>query len=149
MKETDYLPEVIATFLKSQSLITLASCERDVPYCAYCFYSFEPGQDSLVFKSDKDSRHIKEGLINSRVAGTVAPPSLKFSELTGLQFQGTLSSPSGSALTRAKLSYYKKYPLALAMPGHLWLIHLDYIKMTDNRIKFGHKTIWDKLNQPV
>jgi uncharacterized protein YhbP (UPF0306 family) len=141
------LPQAIADFLKNQSLITLATAKQETPYCAYCFYSFIPSAEALVFKSDPDSRHIKEGLDNLHVAGTVVPPSLKFTELCGLQFLGRFAKPEGSVLTAAKLSYYKKYPFSLAMPGELWLIHLEYIKMTDNNVKFGHKITWAKLNQ--
>ena len=138
-------PKSILSFLKSQTLITLATSAGNVPYCANCFYSFEPSNKFLVIKSSPDSRHIREGLSNNKVAGAIIPSNLQLGQIIGLQFQGILSEPDGEKLKAAKNSYYKKFPFALIMPGELWIIQPEYFKMTDNRKLFAEKTEW-KIN---
>jgi uncharacterized protein YhbP (UPF0306 family) len=40
------------------------------------------------------------------------------------------------------VSTIKKYPFALAIPGDVYTIQPDYIKLTDNTIGFGKKLTW-------
>ena len=134
----------IFVFLNEQTLLTLATAIDNVPYCANCFYSFEQTNQWLVYKSDKDTRHSKEGLQNPTVAGTILPPNLKIGEIIGLQFQGRLILPQGEDLITAQKSYYKKYPFALAMPGDIWVIELKVMKFTNNRLGFGKKLHWQR-----
>lgn len=138
-------PKPILSFLKSQTLITLATSADNIPYCANCFYSFDLTNKLLIIKSGSSTRHIREGLLNNKVAGAIIPSSLKIGQIIGLQFQGILSEPVGEELIAAKNSYYKKFPFALIMPGELWIIQPEYLKMTDNRKLFAEKTEW-KIN---
>jgi len=39
-------------------------------------------------------------------------------------------------------AYLKRFPFALALKLDLWILHIDYIKMTDNRLGFGKKLEW-------
>ncbi len=38
----------------------------------------------------------------------------------------------------------KRYPFAILMKTQLWVVDLDFIKLTDNRLGFGKKLIWKK-----
>ena len=41
-----------------------------------------------------------------------------------------------------KKLYFKAFPYALALSPKLWQIKVNYFKMTDNRLGFGKKIIW-------
>ena len=41
-----------------------------------------------------------------------------------------------------KKLYFKAFPYAIAMNPALWQIKIDYFKMTDNKLGFGKKIIW-------
>jgi len=47
-------------------------------------------------------------------------------------------------IDKVKSVYIKKFPIAMLMDTHLWVVDLTYIKMTDNRLGFGKKLIWKK-----
>ena len=61
----------IWSFVNNQTVLNIATSIDDVPYCASCFYVFDENRKLLAFKSNKDSRHIKEVLQQKNVAGTV------------------------------------------------------------------------------
>jgi uncharacterized protein YhbP (UPF0306 family) len=65
-------------------------------------------------------------------------------KIRGIQFQGEVSEPDGDLAKKARSAYLKRFPPAALMDTHLWVVHLTYIKMTDNRLGFGKKTIWNK-----
>ena len=47
-------------------------------------------------------------------------------------------------LARAKSGYLKRFPVAALMDTQLWVVKLTFIKMTDNRLGFGKKLVWEK-----
>ncbi|EDM38568.1 hypothetical protein PBAL39_20885 [Pedobacter sp. BAL39] len=151
--------EAISDFLQSQTVMTMATAIMDEPYCAPCFFAYNATHQVLVFKSDRETNHVKNALSNAQVAGSVLPDQLVKGRVRGLQFSGVLmnianpENPSAAAevhppeayitLADAKKSYYKKYPFALAIPGVIWIIRLHWIKFTDNTLGFGKKRIWE------
>jgi uncharacterized protein YhbP (UPF0306 family) len=44
----------------------------------------------------------------------------------------------------ASSHYHKKYPFALAMPGEIWTVQINSIKMTDSKLGFGKKITWNR-----
>ena len=138
------LDNAISTFIKSQTALTIATCIDNVPFCATCFYAFSEKYNSLVFKSSRDTQHIKEALQNKFVAGTITPDKSEIGKIKGIQFSGVFIEPTGDQLDEAKKGYYKKYPFAIAFKGELWLINLTFIKYTDNTLGFGKKLKWEK-----
>lgn len=123
-------------------MLTIATFAGNEPWCANCFYGYLEEENSLVFTTDSDTRHGKEFLINSNVAGAVVLETLVIGKIRGIQFQGTVSEPEGDLLNKAKWVYLKKFPPAVLMDTHLWVVRLTMIKMTDNRLGFGKKLIW-------
>ncbi len=132
----------IIRFFKRHHVLTIATTVGDEPWCANCFYAYLEEENSFVFTTDSDTRHGKEFLINPLVAGSVVLETLIIGKIRGIQFQGIVSEPEGELLNKAKWAYLKKFPLAVLMDTHLWVVKLTKIKMTDNRLGFGKKLIW-------
>lgn len=134
----------IIDFLLNQTVLTLSTCIDNKPNCASCFYAFEKSLNYLIIKSDANTTHIKEAILNPSVAGTVLPDKFQKQNVKGIQFLAEFFTPQDELLKKAKICYYKKYPFALAIPGNLWALDLNYIKFTDSTLGFGKKIIWEK-----
>jgi uncharacterized protein YhbP (UPF0306 family) len=138
------IDERIVRFFRKHHVLTIATSIENEPWCANCFYVYLPERNSLVFTTDTDTRHGREFLENNIVAGTVVLETHIIGRIRGVQFQGIISEPSGELLEAAKRSYLKRFPVAMLMETHLWIVDLTHIKMTDNRLGFGKKLIWNK-----
>jgi uncharacterized protein YhbP (UPF0306 family) len=69
---------------------------------------------------------------------------LKDYETVGLKDYETVSKSKSLKVSKssAKTAYLKKFPFAIAAKLDLWVLHLEYVKMTDNRLGFGRKIEW-------
>jgi uncharacterized protein len=134
----------IIKFFRKHHVLTVATSSGQEPWCANCFYVYLEEENSLVFTTDTDTRHGKEFLENPLVAGSVVLETMRLGKIQGIQFQGVVSVPEGELLSKAKWAYLKKFPPAVLMDTHLWILKLTLIKMTDNRLGFGKKLIWEK-----
>jgi uncharacterized protein YhbP (UPF0306 family) len=134
----------VVKFLKKHHVLTIATTVENEPWCANCFYVYLEEENAFVFTTDRDTRHGKDFLKNPFVAGSVVLETLVVGRIRGIQFQGIVSEPEGEMLSKAKWAYLKKFPPAVLMDTHLWIVSLTYIKMTDNRLGFGKKLIWTK-----
>lgn len=132
----------IIKFLRKHHVLTIATTVENEPWCANCFYAFLEEENLLVFTTDADTRHGKEFIINPLVAGSVVLETMVIGRIRGIQFQGIVSEPDGELLTKAKWAYLKKFPPAVLMDTHLWVVKPTLIKMTDNRLGFGKKLLW-------
>lgn len=139
------IDERIIRFFRKHHVLTIATSVNNEPWCANCFYVYLEEENALVFTTDADTRHGKEFLQNPDVAGSVVLETLIIGKIRGIQFQGTISEPSGELLSKAKTAYLKRFPVAALMDTRLWIVSLTYIKMTDNRLGFGKKLIWNNL----
>lgn len=99
-------------------------------------------ENALVFTTDVDTRHGREFGLNSLVAGTIALETRIPGKIRGVQFQGRVSVAGGERLKRARRSYLKRFPYAVAMDIYLWIIDITFLKLTDNRLGFGKKLLW-------
>ena len=136
--------EHIAAFLKEQSVISIATSVNEEPYCASCYYAFEPTENLLVFKSDADTRHIEDALKNNRVAGTILPDKITKAKVKGVQFNGNFMKADGRIGSKAKETYLKKFPVAGLFRGDIWVIEITRVKFTDNTLVFGKKLLWER-----
>jgi len=136
----------ILTFIGEHHILTLAVTRDNVPWCANCYYAWMAGSNRFIVTSDHDTRHIRDMLSsgNSRVAGTIALETKIVGKIRGIQFSGVMKELEGEALKQAKAAYLKRFPIALLATLHLWAIEPDYIKMTDNRLGFGTKLVWEQ-----
>lgn len=146
-KEVLKVDERIVSFLRAQTVLTIATSDANIPYCATCFYAYSTEYNVLVFKSSPDTTHISQGLANCHVAGSVLPDKLITGKVKGIQYSGVFEKPGGELQAEVQKEYYKKYPFALAMGGDLWIIKLSWIKFTDNTLGFGKKLTWGELSQ--
>lgn len=137
--------EHIAKFMLKQDCATI--CCVDVagqPYCFNCFYAFDANEAWLVFKSGSESHHASLLQANANVAGSVLPNKLQTILIKGMQFEGKVLHANTTQKEQALACYYKKHPMAIAMPGELWIVQLQTMKMTDNSLGFGKKLHWQK-----
>jgi uncharacterized protein YhbP (UPF0306 family) len=134
----------IMDFIKKHHVLTLATVENNKPYCANCFYSYMESDNAFVFTSDLDTKHIQQALKQNEVAGSVVLETSIVGKIQGIQFTGKLIKAETELLKSAKSSYLKRFPFAALMETTLWVLYIDFIKLTDNRLGFGKKLIWKK-----
>ena len=136
----------IATFLSTNKVVAYSTSVNDNPHSASCFYAAHISDSSvhLIFKSNRETKHITNALINPKISGTILPDVDKIGFVKGIQFYGQFIAAEGDFQEKIKQVYYKKFPFAHPMKGDVWAIELRYIKMTDNKLGFGKKLIWEK-----
>ncbi len=138
------IDERIRKFFRKHHVLTLATSVDNEPWCANCFYVYLEEENSLVFTTDNSTRHGQEFLKNPHLAGSVVLETMIIGKIRGIQFQGIVSLPKNNLAEKAKSAYLKRFPVAVLMDTTLWIVELTYIKMTDNRLGFGKKLIWEK-----
>ena len=121
--------------------MSLATFSKDEISSCNLFYAYDKESNSFVVASSDDTTHIQYILQNPSVAGTVVLETKTVGKIQGVQFRGNFS-----VLDEKKLEslYFSKFPYALAMNPKLWQIKISYFKMTDNRLGFGKKLIWEE-----
>lgn len=133
----------IIRFFRKHHVLTIATSVENKPWCANCFYVYLEDENALVFTTGSDTRHGQEFLKNKHVAGSVVLETMIIGKIRGIQFRGIVLEPQGELLTKARWAYLKRFPPAALMNTHIWLVSLTLIKMTDNRLGFGKKLIWE------
>ena len=134
----------IVEFIQEHHVLTLATVAENNPWCSNCFYAYLEEENCFVFTSDDETKHAQDALINSKVAGSVVLETNVIGKIQGIQFRGKMVRPDETFHKKEKRAYLKKFPYAALMKTSLWILHIDYIKMTDNRLGFGKKLIWEK-----
>ena len=132
----------IIKFFRKHHVLTIATTVNDEPWCASCFYVYLEEKNALVFTTDLSTRHGQEFLKNSLVAGSVALETKIIGKIQGIQFQGIVSEPEAEIIEKAQKAYIRRFPVAMLMDTHLWIVRLTCIKYTDNTLGFGKKIIW-------
>jgi uncharacterized protein YhbP (UPF0306 family) len=138
------LPEKrIVDFIHEHHVLTLATVADNKPWCANCFYTYLEAENCFVFTSDDTTKHAQDAESNRNVAGSVVLETNVVGKIQGIQFRGVMERPVEELQKKVKKAYLKKFPFAVLMKTSLWVLHLNYIKMTDNRLGFGKKLIWE------
>jgi len=154
------MEQKITRFLKRHHVLTLSTVSGQGSWTAHCFYAFIPDHQALVFTTDPETRHGSEMLQNPNVSGGIMLETKMIGKIRGIQLTGralplesivtpakagapslTTNAPLLST-TKGRTAYLKRFPFALAVKLDLWILHIDYIKMTDNRLGFGKKLEW-------
>jgi len=137
------MDESIINFLENQSVVTICCAgENGSPYCFPCFFAFNKRQQLLYFKTSPTSYHAVLMAKNPGVVGSVLPDKLNVLALKGVQLEGVVLEPGNELTVNSSRIYYKKYPLALLLPGEIYTVELTAIKMTDGNKGFGKKISW-------
>ena len=132
------------SFIKEHHVLTLATSVNNIPYCANCFYVYLEEENMFIFTSDNETKHVQDVLKNNIVGGSVVLETSTVGKIQGIQFNGVMYLPEAEVKKKANKSYMRKYPFAKLMKTQLWVLDLNYIKLTDNRLGFGKKLIWKK-----
>lgn len=144
------MEEKIVNFIQKQTCAGICCLdESGNPYCFSCFYVFNYEKGFLYFKSSDSSRHASLLKKSPFVAGTIQPDKLNKFIIKGIQFEGKIVRPDDIMLKQAIKKYHLKFPMAMAIPGEIWIIQLENIKMTDSTIGFGKKIYWNRNEQMV
>ncbi|MBU0721321.1 pyridoxamine 5'-phosphate oxidase family protein [bacterium] len=130
----------ISSFLHEHHVMSLASSSTDELSVCNLFYAYDNEKTSFVVASSEDTGHIKNILKNPKIAGSVVLETKTVGKIQGVQFRGTFSRLQDAAMRNL---YFKTFPYALAMSPKLWEIKVSYFKMTDNRLGFGKKILWE------
>ena len=142
--------ESIILFLQQQTCATVCCVNAAFkPWCFNCFYVFNTEAGVIYYKSSQGTQHSAVLKSSPEVAGTILPDKLNKLLVKGVQFEGVLLEADHPLAIHAAAHYYKKNPLALAMPGEIWTIQLNHIKMTDSSKGFGKKITWDRASSPA
>lgn len=143
------MDEMIVDFIARQRVISLCCIdEENKPYCFSCFYAFDREKQLFYFKSGSNTRHSSLLLSNPAVAGTIQPDRLNPLAIKGIQLTGCVLPSDDGRTAHAETAYYRRFPFALAMPGNVWTLQPESIKMTDSTLGFGKKIHW-KLGELV
>ena len=138
-----------AKFINKHHVLTLATAVNDIPYCANCFYVYLEKENMFVFTSDDETKHVKDARQNDYVGGSVVLETNVVGKIRGIQFNGRMYLPEGDLKKTANKAYMKRFPFAKLMNTQLWVLELDFLKLTDNRLGFGKKLIWRKNSSKV
>ncbi|MEA2042522.1 MAG: pyridoxamine 5'-phosphate oxidase family protein [Bacteroidota bacterium] len=133
----------IQNFLTKHHVLTLATSCKDIPYTSNCFYAYNEEKNLLIFSSDKDTKHIQDLNCGNYVAASVVLETKTVGKIQGVQMNGKLIEPKKEILATVKKNYLKRFPYAVLMKTTLWTLEPDFIKMTDNKLGFGKKLIWE------
>jgi len=131
-------------FISEHHILTLATSNNNQPYCSTCFYVFQEDKAMFVFTSDKTTKHIADIEKQPLVAGAIALETKVIGKIRGIQFTGIIKELEGDEMKEARKAYLKSFPYAILKKTHLWGVEVNFIKMTDNRLGFGKKIIWDR-----
>ena len=134
------IDERIVKFIKKHHVLTLATLAEGgtQPYVANCFYAYDAERNLFIFTSDVSTRHGAEMEQNPRVALCVVRETRIVGAIEGLQITGRAERGDDEAKRR----YIKRFPYAVVAPLTLWMVKPEMMKLTDNKLGFGKKLIW-------
>ena len=139
------LDKRIQEFIEQHHVLVLATCADGQPYCCDCFFAYKSENNTFIIKTDaENTRHMKETAQNNKVAASIVLETKEIGKLQGLQICAKAVIPEGDNLSQAKKTYLKHYPYAIAVPGTYVVLEPEYYKLTDNRLGFGKKLIWNR-----
>ena|SRR5436190_4304651 len=145
--KSEFMNKSITEFIEKQKCASVCCLdEKNDPYCFNIFYAFDKSEWRLYFKSSHNSNHAQYLLKNKTVAGTILPDKLNLFAIRGVQFTGFVTDNPDLVHHHAAEEYHKKFSFALAMPGEVWTIQLETIKLTDNTVGIGKKICWHREN---
>ena len=130
----------IEAFLAEHHLLSLATSQNNRPQSASLFYAYNSDEKTLLVASDTTTEHMQNVLGNNKVSGTVALETDEVGKIRGIQFTATMDQ----ANKEEGQFYFKAFPYAKVMRPQLWVIKLEKVKMTDNRLGFGKKLFWSR-----
>lgn len=133
--------EKISSFIEEHHVMSLATAVDDELSVCSLFYAYDASILSFIVASSDETTHIQHIKKKSNIAGNILLETKSVGKIQGLQFRGEFLELKDRTL---KAKYFKIFPYALALNPKLWQIKVNYFKMTDNRLGFGKKIIWQR-----
>jgi len=130
----------ISSFLCKHHVMSLATSAFDELSVCSLFYAYDEKKLSFVVASSDDTTHMKHIKQNQNIAGNILLETKTVGIIQGVQFRGEFMELRDDELSKL---YFKTFPHAMLMKPRLWQIKVSYFKMTDNRLGFGKKIIWE------
>jgi len=131
--------EKIESFLDEHHVLSLGTSDGSELSLCSLFYAYAKDKTSFIVASSDETQHIQNINYKNSVAGNILLETKTIGKIQGVQFRGEFQLLEDS---RLKKLYFKAFPYALAINPKLWQIKVNYFKMTDNRLGFGKKIIW-------
>lgn len=133
-------------FISKHHVMTLATISKEnTPSCCALFYVYLKEENIFVFTSSEGTKHVANMLENRNVAANIVLETKVVGQIEGLQIEGDAFKASESGIKNAKKEYLKKYPFAVFMDIDLWVLKPSALKLTDNKLGFGKKLLWNRL----
>lgn len=145
--------QAAAQYLQRHHVMTLATCGERGPWAAAVFYvNVGP---TLYFLSSPSSRHCLDLAHDPRCAATVQDDTGDWTQIKGIQLEGTAVELHGSEAQLARQRYGEKFPLvaqtdrtpapiAAALAKVSWYrLQLARLHFIDNSRGFGHRDTID------
>ena len=132
------IDERITRFIGKHHVLTVATASNNTPYVASCFYAYDSQRNIFIFTSDSSTRHGAEMEQNPRVALSIVRETRIVGAIEGLQITGVAERGDDEAKRR----YIRRFPYAAVAPLTLWMVRPEFMKLTDNKLGFGKKLIW-------
>ena len=132
--------EKITAFIEEHHVLSLATSLDDMPSVCSAFYAYDAQSHSFVIASSEETLHIQQVKQNPKVAGNILLETKEVGKIQGLQFFASMHPLEDE---RLKKNYFQRFPYALALLPKLWQIEVSRFKLTDNRLGFGKKIIYE------
>ena len=132
--------EHIERFIAKHHLLTLATCKEAQPFCCSSFYAYDSQTKSFIIAGDEKTTHIQNIMTNPKVAANIHLETKEIGKIEGLQIEGILQRCKEQRLQKL---YFKTFPYAVAMRPTLWQLRPSRFKLTDNKLGFGKKIIFE------
>jgi uncharacterized protein YhbP (UPF0306 family) len=136
----------IRGFLESQSTLALATVDTEGnPQVAPLFYVSDDALN-LYWLSSADSRHSVNLMAREQVAATIYPAAWHWTEIRGLQIEGTAHLITDDALRQDVLTRYcQKFDLpsgfeSIITGSGLYVLKPAWVRWLDNSVRFGYKS---------
>jgi uncharacterized protein len=157
MQGTDDLADRIAEFIDAHHVMSLATCGPHGPHAVNLFYARD--DLSLLWVSDRQSKHSANIGANPQVSATIAPDYGDFDEICGVQIFGDAHHLDDAATRHsARALLAERYPMLRQLSDRP-ILERAYLRaepyqlvpnrivMIDNRIGFAHKETLDLRTQ--
>jgi len=141
---TEELDKKIIDFIGEHHVLCLSTSIDNKPYTANCFYVYLPRENAFIFTSDPTTKHGRQMIDNPNVALNIFLETKVIGKIQGLQITGEVKILSGDDEKNAKKAYLREYPFAILKLETMWKVFPNFMKLTDNRLGFGKKILWEK-----
>jgi uncharacterized protein len=136
--------EKIAAFVREHHVMTLATAQGGLPYATPLFYAYDAQRNRFIFASGIETEHAKQMLETPAVAAGIALETDTVGKIRGLQCTGGVIAADDTDIK----CYFARFPYARPMRPTLWRLEPAWMKLTDNRLGFGKKLIWEAAPSP-